>query len=228
MSQQRTIRNSEGITRRSFLATASVLTLASMGGGFPKSALAASPIVLPPLPYPENALQPIISANTISFHYGKHHKGYVDNINKLVAGTEFADMPLEKIIAATVGKPDKAGLFNNAAQVWNHTFYWKSLKPNGGGKPPAALMQKIEDSFGGFDPFIKELSSAGATQFGSGWAWMVKDGNKVKVISDPQRGDLLDSGFETAPYDRRLGAFLLFGLSESPGRLYRRRSRQAD
>ena len=86
MSQQRTIRNSEGITRRSFLATASVLTLASIGGGFPKSVLAASPIVLSPLPYPENALQPIISANTISFHYGKHHKGYVDNINKLAAG----------------------------------------------------------------------------------------------------------------------------------------------
>jgi len=196
MNQKNTNRLSEGITRRSFLATASVLTLASMGGGFPKSAFAASPIELPPLPYPESALQPIISANTISFHYGKHHKGYVDNINKLVAGTEFADMPLEKIIAATVGKPDKAGLFNNAAQVWNHTFYWKSLKPNGGGKPPAALMQKIEDSFGGFDPFIKELSSAGATQFGSGWAWMVKDGNKVKVIKTPNAETPLTQGLK--------------------------------
>src|SRR3990172_4767306 len=89
----------------------------------------ASPHVLPSLPYAENALDPVISANTIGFHYGKHHKGYIDNLNKLVAGTEFAELPLEKIITATTGKADKTAIFNNAAQTWNHTFYWRSLRP---------------------------------------------------------------------------------------------------
>ncbi len=107
---------------------------------------------------------------------------YVDNLNKLIAGTEFADMPLEKIIAATAGKPDKVGIFNNAAQVWNHTFYWQSLRPNGGGEPPAGLKQKIESSFGSVDACRKELANAAVTQFGSGWAWLVKDGDKLKVV----------------------------------------------
>ena len=96
-----------------------------------------APHTLPPLPYADNALEPVISANTLSFHYGKHHKTYVDNLNKLIAGTELADMSLEEIIAATAGKADKTGIFNNAAQVWNHTFYWNSLSPKGGGEPPA-------------------------------------------------------------------------------------------
>src|SRR5450759_1030276 len=99
----------------------------------------AEPFVLPPLPYAPEALAPVISANTIGFHYGKHHKGYVDNLNKLVAGTEFADLPLTKIITRTAGKADKTAIFNNAAQTWNHTFYWHSMKPKGGGEPPAAL-----------------------------------------------------------------------------------------
>jgi Fe-Mn family superoxide dismutase len=142
----------------------------------------ATPHVLPALPYDENALAPIISANTIGFHYGKHHKGYVDNLNKLVAGTEFATMSLEKIIAGTAGKVDKAAIFNNAAQIWNHTFYWKCLKPKGGGEPPAALKQKIEASFETVDAFKKELSAAAVAQFGSGWAWLVLDGDKLKVI----------------------------------------------
>src|SRR5512135_2778833 len=96
-------------------------------------------IELPPLPYAQDALAPVISAETLSFHYGKHHKAYVDNLNKLVAGTDLADTPLEKVIAATAGKPDKAGMFNNAAQIWNHTFFWNSLKPNGGGAPTGAV-----------------------------------------------------------------------------------------
>jgi len=137
---------------------------------------------LPPLPYADNALEPVISANTLSFHYGKHHKAYVDNLNKLIAGTELADMSLEEIIAATAGKADKAGIFNNAAQVWNHTFYWNSLSPNGGGEPPLSLKQKIEASFGGLDACKKELANAATTQFGSGWAWLVKDGDSLKVI----------------------------------------------
>jgi len=142
----------------------------------------AAPHVLPALPYEENALAPVISANTIGFHYGKHHKGYVDNLNKLVAGTEFATMSLEKIIAGTAGKVDKAAIFNNAAQIWNHTFYWKCLMPKGGGEPPAVLKQKIEASFETVDALKKELAAAAVAQFGSGWAWLVLDGDKLKVI----------------------------------------------
>jgi Fe-Mn family superoxide dismutase len=140
-----------------------------------------APHVLPPLPYADNALGPIISANTIGFHYGKHHKGYVDNLNKLVAGTEFAEMPLAKIIAATAGKADKTAIFNNAAQTWNHTFYWNSLRPTVD-KPPVALHDRIEASFGSLDACKKELAAAGLTQFGSGWAWLVLDGDKLKVV----------------------------------------------
>jgi Fe-Mn family superoxide dismutase len=101
-----------------------------------------SPHVLPPLPYPDNALEPVISANTIGFHFGKHHQGYVDTLNKLVAGTEFADLPLVNIITETAGKVDKTAIFNNAAQTWNHTFYWRSMRAKGGGDPPAVLKQK--------------------------------------------------------------------------------------
>jgi superoxide dismutase, Fe-Mn family len=137
---------------------------------------------LPALPYADNALEPIITANTISFHYGKHHKTYVDNLNKFISGTEFADLPLEKIIASAAGKPDKVAIFNNAAQVWNHTFYWKSLKPGGGGEPPAALRQKIEAAFGSVDACKKELASMAVSQFGSGWAWLVLDGGGLKVV----------------------------------------------
>lgn len=142
----------------------------------------ASPHVLPPLPYADNALDPVISANTIGFHYGKHHKGYVDNLNKLVAGTEFADLSLENIITATAGKADKTAIFNNAAQTWNHTFYWRSLRPKGGGEPPAALKQKIEASFGTLDACKKELATAAMAQFGSGWGWLVLKNGKLEVM----------------------------------------------
>ncbi|WP_232470455.1 MULTISPECIES: superoxide dismutase [Methylococcus] len=137
---------------------------------------------MPPLPYAENALAPVISANTVGFHYGKHHKGYVDNLNKLVAGTEYADFTLEKIISDTAGKADRTSIFNNAAQVWNHTFYWKSLRPNGGGEPPAALKGKIEASFGSVDACKKEFANAAVSQFGSGWAWLVLAGDKLEII----------------------------------------------
>ncbi len=143
---------------------------------------AASPQTLPPLPYAENALEPIITAKTMSFHYGKHHKGYVDNLNKLIAGTEYADLSLEKIITSTAGKPEKTAIFNNAAQIWNHTFYWKSMTPKGGGEPPAALKQKIEASFGSVDACKKELASVAVSQFGSGWAWLVLEGGMLKVV----------------------------------------------
>jgi Fe-Mn family superoxide dismutase len=142
----------------------------------------ASAHVLPPLPYADSALNPIISANTIGFHYRKHHKGYVDNLNKLVEGTEYADLSLERIITETAGKPDKTAIFNDAAQAWNHTFYWRSLRPKGGGEPPAVLKQKIEASFVNLDACKKELATAATTQFGSGWAWLVLEADKLTVV----------------------------------------------
>ncbi|WP_306547112.1 superoxide dismutase, partial [Desulfobulbus sp.] len=141
----------------------------------------AFPHGLPPLPYADNALDPIISAKTVSFHYGKHHQGYVDNLNKQVLGTEFADMSLEKIITGSAGKAEYTAIFNNAAQTWNHTFYWRSLRPKGGGAPPEALQHKIETSFGSLDVCKKELATAAMAQFGSGWAWLVLNGDKLQV-----------------------------------------------
>jgi len=142
----------------------------------------ASLHILPALPYAENALAPVISANTIGFHYGKHHKTYVDNLNKLIAGTEFAVLTLEEIIAKTAGKADYTAIFNNAAQTWNHTFYWSSLTPAGGPEPPAMLQQRIVAAFGSLDACKKELATAATTQFGSGWAWLVLDGDTLKVM----------------------------------------------
>lgn len=138
--------------------------------------------VLPPLPYATTALDPVVSANTIGFHYGKHHKGYVDTLNKLIVGTQYADLTLEKIIIATVDKADEVAIFNNAAQAWNHSFYWRSLRPRGGGEPPAALQHRIEASFGTLDACRKELATAATTQFGSGWAWLVLDAGELKVV----------------------------------------------
>lgn len=152
--------------------------------------------LLPSLPYAGNALSPVISANTISFHYNKHHKGYVDNLNKLVVGNEFSGMPLEKIIIATTGKADKTAIFNNASQAWNHTFYWNSLTPNGGGEIPAVLKTKIEATFGTVDAFKKELMAAATTQFGSGWAWLVSDGDKLKVVKTSNADSPLTKGIK--------------------------------
>ena len=155
-----------------------------------------SPHVLPSLPYANNALDSVITANTISFHYGKHHKGYIDNLNKLVAGTKFAELTLEKIIAATAGKAGKTAIFNNAAQAWNHTFYWSSLKPKGGGEPPSALKKKIEVDFGSLDACKKELAAAATTQFGSGWAWLVLDEKKLKVVKTGNADSPLTQGMK--------------------------------
>ncbi|MDL1867662.1 superoxide dismutase [Betaproteobacteria bacterium PRO4] len=149
---------------------------------FSKAAQSGDAYVLAPLPYADNALEPVISAHTLSFHYGKHHKAYVDNLNKLVAGTAFSGQSLEQIITATVGQADKAGIFNNAAQIWNHMFYWHSLSPKGGGEPPAALKQKIEESFGSVDAFKQEFANAAITQFGSGWAWLAQDGSRLSIV----------------------------------------------
>lgn len=151
-------------------------------GNKPEILKADSSHVLPPLPFAETALEPVITANTLSFHYGKHHKAYVDKLNTLISGTDYSEMKLEKIITSTAGFPEKAAIFNNAAQVWNHNFYWNSLKANGGGEPPAALQKKIEESFGSLDAFKKEFAGAAVAQFGSGWAWLVLDDGKLKVV----------------------------------------------
>lgn len=152
--------------------------------------------VLPLLPYPENALDPVISPRTMSFHYGKHHKGYVDTLNKLVDGTEFTGLALAELIVATAGKPDHAAIFNNAAQAWNHAFYWQSLRPDGGGEPPSALKQKIEKAFGSVDACKSELTKAATTQFGSGWAWLVLDGGGLKVMKSGNAGTPLTKGLK--------------------------------
>ncbi len=141
----------------------------------------AAPFELEPLPYADDALAPCISSNTLSFHYGKHHQTYVNNLNKLVEGSDMADMSLEEIIRSTAGDADKAAVLNNAAQVWNHSFYWKSMKPGGGGEPEGDLKVRIEQDLGGADEVRKALATAGATQFGSGWAWLALDGDKLVV-----------------------------------------------
>jgi superoxide dismutase, Fe-Mn family len=135
----------------------------------------------PALPYEFNALEPHMTAKTFEFHYGKHHAAYVTNLNNLTKDTPMATMSLEEIIKATFGDPSKAGIFNNAAQVWNHTFFWKSMKPNGGGAPTGDLAAKIDASFGSFDKFKEEFKAAATTQFGSGWAWLIKDGDGLKI-----------------------------------------------
>ncbi|HEX3913463.1 MAG TPA: superoxide dismutase [Steroidobacteraceae bacterium] len=149
------------------------------------AAALSQPIILPPLPFDQGALAPVISANTLSFHYGKHHKNYVDTLNKLIVGTEYADMPLEKIVKASARQPDHSAIFNNAAQAWNHSFYWKSLKPKSSAEPPPALKRMIETSFGGVEQCKKELSKAAVGQFGSGWAWLVQEGDKLKILKTP-------------------------------------------
>lgn len=135
-------------------------------------------IQLPPLPYEMDALQPHISRETLEYHYGKHHKAYVDNLNKLIPNTEYADKSLEEIILSADGP-----IFNNAAQVWNHTFYWHCMKPNGGGEPKGALLAAIEKTFGSFDAFKEMFTKTAVGTFGSGWGWLVKreDGNLAIV-----------------------------------------------
>lgn len=194
MNKKETNNSSVELSRRSFLigSAGSVAWLAV--GGLSMASEMQAPHVLPALPYAELDLEPVISTYTIGFHYGKHHKGYVDNLNKLVTGTEYAGISLEKIIAETAGKADKAAIFNNAAQVWNHTFYWQGLKANGGGEPPAALRQKIEESFGSVDACKKELAAAAVSQFGSGWAWLILEGDKIKTAKTSNADSPLTTG----------------------------------
>ena len=140
---------------------------------------------LPPLPYDRTALEPHYSGETLDFHHGKHHNTYVVNLNKLIDGTGLANESLEDIIKGSARDPSKAGLFNNSAQIWNHTFFWNSMKPGGGGGPSGALAAAIDKDFGSLDGFKEAFAQAGATQFGSGWAWLVNDGGTLKVTKTP-------------------------------------------
>ena len=138
-------------------------------------------INLPELPYARGALAPHISEETLNFHYGKHHKAYVDKTNAAIEGTKLEKAGLEDIIFESEGS--NPGLFNNSAQVWNHTFYWNSISPNGGGRPKGELADLIEKNFGGYDRFAGEFADAAAGRFGSGWAWLAKSGDKLKIVT---------------------------------------------
>jgi Fe-Mn family superoxide dismutase len=145
---------------------------------------------LPKLPYGHDALEPYISAKTIEFHYGKHHQAYVTNLNKLIVGTEFENLSLEEIVTKAT-----AGIFNNGAQIWNHTFYWNCMKPNGGGQPTGDIAAAINRDFGSFDQFKEKFSTAAATLFGSGWAWLVKNADgTLGIVQESNAGNPLRNG----------------------------------
>ncbi|MGE5546371.1 MAG: superoxide dismutase [Solirubrobacterales bacterium] len=137
---------------------------------------------LPPLPYAKDALEPHISARTLEFHHGKHHAAYVTNLNNLTKDSDLASKSLEEVIkAAAADLPAKQGIFNNAAQVWNHTFFWHCMKKGGGGKPTGKLLARIEQDFGSYEKFAEEFKNAAVTQFGSGWAWLVENNGKLAI-----------------------------------------------
>jgi Fe-Mn family superoxide dismutase len=143
----------------------------------------SAPIQLPALPYAQDALAPHISARTIGFHYGKHHQGYVNKVNTLIKNTPLAGIHLDELVQKTVGNDDATAVFNNAAQVFNHTFYWNSMKPGGGGHPDGKLSAQIDAAFGGYDDFRKAFIDAATGQFGSGWAWLVLKDETLAVIA---------------------------------------------
>jgi len=149
---------------------------------------------LPPLPYSKDALAPHMSARTLEFHHDKHHQAYVTNLNNLTKDTPMASKSLEEVIRATAKDESKAGVFNNAAQVWNHTFFWNCMKPNGGGQPSGDLAQRINQAFGSFDKFKEQFKNAAATQFGSGWAWLVVEGGQLKVTKTPNAVNPMSQG----------------------------------
>ncbi len=146
---------------------------------------------LPPLPYEMNALEPFISQKTLSFHYGKHHKAYVDKLNELVAGTTFATLSLEEVVLRTAGQREYATIFNNAAQVWNHNFYWRCLIAKGGDAVPSNLLKRIKESFGDLAALKSEFAKAALDQFGSGWAWLVVDGSDLRITKTGNGDDPL-------------------------------------
>lgn len=162
---------------------------------------------LPALPYAMDALAPTISKETLEYHYGKHHAAYVTNLNKLIVGTEFENLPLDEIIK----KAPAGGIFNNAAQIWNHTFYWQGLVPSSGGEPTGAVADALKKDFGSFAQFKEQFTKTAVTTFGSGWAWLVKNKDgKLSIESTSNAGTPLKDGKKTAPYVRRMGTRLLY------------------
>jgi Fe-Mn family superoxide dismutase len=137
------------------------------------------------LPYDEAALAPVISGNTVSFHYGKHHRGYVDTVNRLVQNDPLSQLPLEELIKTTSVNPNRTAIYNAAAQIWNHDFYWNCLKPGGGGAPTGAIKDKIDSDLGGFDKFKTDFAAISNGQFGSGWGWLVVEGGKLSLTRTP-------------------------------------------
>ena len=171
------------MTRRRIIGVALTTGIfASVGGIRRVYSQTDGPYLLPPLPYPENALAPVISSSTISFHYGKHHAAYVANLNKAISGTDLAGKPLEEIVQVTAGDPKRVGIFNNAAQDWNHTLYWNCMRPRGGGRPSGAIADRINESFGDYDKFRQAFVKDAVTQFGSGWAWLVQNKDKMLEV----------------------------------------------
>ena len=184
------------ISRRGVLRLAAGAGLMFLAGGLlrPENAWAAA-FAAPPLPYAENALEPVISARTVGFHYGKHTLGYFDNANKLVEQSPFVGQSLDKVFLEAAKDPKMVGLFNNAAQAWNHVFYWNGLKPGGGGEPTGRLARAVEASFGSAEACKKALAEAAMSQFGSGWAWLVADNaGKLKVVKTGNAGNPMQEG----------------------------------
>jgi Fe-Mn family superoxide dismutase len=140
---------------------------------------------LPPLPYSHDALEPFMSSQTLNLHHGKHHQAYVTNLNNLVKDTPMAGMSLEEVVKASYGDASKQGIFNNAGQHWNHILFWQCMRKNGGGAIPGELEKRLKEDFGSVDQFKEAFTQAGVTQFGSGWAWLVEDGGKLKVTKTP-------------------------------------------
>jgi superoxide dismutase, Fe-Mn family len=176
------------MNRRDFFKTSFYLSALAMVqlsgiGCSRQSETAKSSSVLPPLPYRNDALEPYISSRTLEFHYGKHHQAYAANTRKLIAGTKLENLPLKDIVQKSYGNKELVSTYNNAAQLFNHNFYWECMKPNGGGKPQGRFLQAIEQSFGNFDAFNKLFSESAAAQFGSGWTWLVKEGDRLKIIT---------------------------------------------
>ncbi|GAU07779.1 superoxide dismutase [Desulfoplanes formicivorans] len=153
-------------------------------------------ITLPELPYAKDALAPVISAQTLEFHHGKHHNAYVTNANKLLAGTDLEGQDMESIIKKTAGDTSRVGIFNNTAQAFNHSFYWQCMKPGGGGAPTGPIAERINAAFGSYEAFAEQFKTAGATQFGSGWAWLVQDGSDLKIMKTPNADTPLAHGLK--------------------------------
>lgn len=185
MPEEKPVPAPDAASRRDFIKVAAATVVASGTLGFPAILQGAEPLSLPPLPWPDTALDPVISARTLTFHWGKHHRGYVDALNGLIKGGPLEGKSLEEIVRASSSDAALRPVFNNAAQAWNHTFYWKSLRPAGGTAPAGLLAERIGASFGSLEALKKELVAAGLAQFGSGWAWLVAEGSSLKVGKTP-------------------------------------------